>query len=40
MRMQIFIKTQVGNTIALGVKGSDTIGIVKAKAQDKEGNDW
>ena len=35
--MQIFVHTQGGNTITLDVKDSDTIGLVKAKIQVKEG---
>eukprot|EP01045_Picozoa_sp_COSAG04_P058175 COSAG04_NODE_28142_length_277_cov_1.146067_1_plen_79_part_01 len=35
--MQIFVKTLDGRTIALEVEGSDSIEIVKAKIQDKEG---
>ncbi|KAI6180950.1 hypothetical protein M3Y98_00776500 [Aphelenchoides besseyi] len=35
--MQIFVKTLTGKTITLEVETSDTIEIVKAKVQDKEG---
>ena len=35
--MQIFVKTETGKSIPLEVKASDTIEIVKAKIQDKEG---
>lgn len=35
--MQIFVKTQLGNTIILQVQPSDTIESIKAKIQDKLG---
>ena len=35
--MQIFVKTLTGKTITLELETSDTIAIVKAKIQDKEG---
>ena len=35
--MQIFVKTLTGKTITLEVEGSDSIEVVKAKIQDKEG---
>ena len=35
--MQIFVKTLTGKTITLEVEPSDTVEIVKAKIQDKEG---
>ena len=34
---QIFVKTLAGKHIALEVEGTDTIGSVKAKIQEKEG---
>ena len=36
-KMQIFIKTLTGKTITVDVEPSDTIEIVKAKIQEKEG---
>ena len=35
--MQIFVKTPAGQTVTLVVEASNTIEIVKAKVQDKEG---
>ncbi|KAL7602554.1 hypothetical protein Lser_V15G22994 [Lactuca serriola] len=37
LRMQIFVSTPMGKSIALNVKSCDTIGEVKAKIQDIEG---
>src|SRR4051812_18829823 len=36
-RMQIFVKTLTGKTIALEVEANDTIENVKSKIQEKEG---
>ena len=35
--MQVFVKTLTGKTIALDVTASDTIRVVMAKIQSKEG---
>jgi hypothetical protein len=35
--MQIFVKTITGETLTLEVESSDTVGIVKAQIQDKQG---
>jgi len=35
--MQIFVKTLTGKTITLEIEPGDTIGVLKAKIQDKEG---
>jgi ubiquitin C len=35
--MQIFVKTQLGTTIALVVSSSDTINNVKVKIHEKDG---
>merc|ERR1712220_30758 len=37
LKMQIFVKTLTGKTITLEVEAGDTIEVVKAKIQDKEG---
>ena len=35
--MQIFVKTLTGRTMTLEVESSDSIEVLKAKIQDKEG---
>ena len=35
--MQIFVKTLTGKTITLEVEGTDTIAVLKAKVQEREG---
>lgn len=35
--MQIFVKTLTGKTITLECEGTDTIGAMKQKIQEKEG---
>ena len=37
IKMQIFVKTLTGKTIALETESSDTTLFVKAKIQEKEG---
>ena len=38
--MQIFVRTFTGKMITLEVGPADTIEVVKAKLQDRDGSSW